>query len=135
MVRVKNWPLSVLIAGVSWMTSCTDKAIVRDEIPGIYVLSTRDAIDTLAVRSNGTYIHRGYVDGTLVASDSSRWAFPSGSSTAGDGRIEFQDFLMVAARPQRSYTRAWWLAHVERNGHGVVRIIVNRDKALYYSRI
>ena len=135
MVHPKNWRFFTLAAGVCWICSCTDRPILRDEIPGTYTASTRDVIDTLVISANGTYTHRGYVDGRLVASDSSRWAFPSDADSGGDKRVEFQGFLMLADRPRRPYTRGWWLALVERDGNGVVRLLIDSDTALYYNRI
>jgi hypothetical protein len=114
------------------LVACSKPALVNaGDIPGMYVLTYNNQIDSLQIISGGEYQHRRWNNTVPAVSESGHWAL---SNKEKRPAVEFANFTALSIRPGAESLRGFWLTTIGRDRTGRVILEVNPDLGLNYRR-
>lgn len=116
------------------VSACSQPSLQHEEVMGRYRLNKGNAEDVLILLSDGSYIHRYQsADGFQVADTASWKLIRAGEKT----QVEFTSFSHYSRReffPAQRVVRGLWIVDIDKNWQGKLRLGVDEDIGLYYSR-
>jgi len=129
--------LCMVVLAVSIVSGCAKK-IDRSMLVGIYVANHGNAIETLELKSDGTYIYNYRSSDGTAMTNSNRWEF---AYEEGEPRITFDEFIFGLPGYGTKVPVSWDVG-VERRwnflNHGYlnncIRICTNPDLNYYYEK-